>query len=107
MLFAELQDFLLNMPRSVIISANKEGPISLLGKIPDIDIVQTVVVGYLLIHLIGFSLSTVIHPSKLSLFRKQKAILMDGKKYEDTDLDLTISKQPTKITSELCAYTLV
>lgn len=91
--FAGLQDFLLDAPRSNIISANKEGLISLLG--------------YLSIHLIGLSLGTIILPPIPSFFRKRQAILTDGKKYGDTNLDLTVPRQPAKTTSELCAYTLV
>ena len=65
------------------------------------------IIGYLSIHLIGLSLGTIILPPTPSFFRKRQAILTDGKKYEDTSLDLTIPRQPAKTTSELCAYTLV
>ncbi|KAL4071738.1 GWT1-domain-containing protein [Scleroderma yunnanense] len=93
LLFAGLQDFLLNAPRSNMISANKEGLISLLG--------------YLSIHILGLSIGTIILPPRPSFFRKQQACLADGRKYEDASLDLSLPRQTTKTTAEVCAYTLV
>lgn len=107
--FAGLEDFLLNAPRSNIISANKEGLISLAGRSIQIKMtsVAHTAIGYLSIHIIGLSLGTLILPPKPSFFRKQRTILVDGRKFEDTSLDLIAPRQTTKTIAELCAYTLV
>lgn len=88
--FAGFGDVLLNAPRSNIVFANKEGLISLLG--------------YLSIHTIGLSIGTTILPPRPSFFRKNIALLDDGRR---TGIDLVAPRQATKIVAELFSYTFI
>ncbi|KAG6336647.1 hypothetical protein ID866_2428 [Astraeus odoratus] len=90
--FAGFKNFLLDTPRTNIISANKEGLISLLG--------------YVSIHIMGLSIGMTVLPPKPSYFRKREAYITDGKK-DKTNWDLTAPRQTTKIAAELSAYAIV
>jgi phosphatidylinositol glycan class W len=89
-----MKDFLLNAPRSNIISANKEGLLSLLG--------------YVSIHILGLSLGTVILPPSPSFFRKQQQQLLDGpSSYRSSKFDPSAPRQNAKIVIELLSYSVV
>jgi phosphatidylinositol glycan class W len=89
-----MKDFLLNAPRSNIISANKEGLLSLLG--------------YVSIHILGLSLGTVILPPSPSFFRKQQQQLLDGpSSHRPSKFDPSAPRQNAKIVIELLSYSVV
>jgi phosphatidylinositol glycan class W len=104
-----MQSFLLHAPRTDIISANKEGIVSLSGenssplsnpRLPDRHIP-----GYLAIHLLGLSAGTLILPPSPKFFRRrQKAAL---RRDTDTWDTLGIARQNDKTATELCSYTVV
>ncbi|KAG9308307.1 GWT1-domain-containing protein [Chiua virens] len=91
--FLGLESFLLHAPRSNIISANKEGLISLLG--------------YLSLHVMGLSLGTIILPPSPSFFRKQQLSLFEGNVQRLAKLDPSAPRQNAKTTIELFSYALV
>ncbi|KIK98871.1 hypothetical protein PAXRUDRAFT_133223 [Paxillus rubicundulus Ve08.2h10] len=89
-----LEDFLLNVPRSNVIYANKEGLISFLG--------------YFSIHIMGLSLGTIIIPPSPSYFRKQQDMFLKGE--EDNHLsrsDPSAPRQNAKTIIELFSYAVV
>ncbi|KAF5310303.1 hypothetical protein D9611_012038 [Ephemerocybe angulata] len=103
-----LKEYVLNAPRTTLISANKEGLVSLPG--------------YLAIHLLGLSAGTLILPPTPSFFRRrQQAIAAEVKKpkradtnNDDTpgtpynkDLDLQAPRQLGKTATELCSYAIL
>ncbi|KAF8843467.1 GWT1-domain-containing protein [Paxillus ammoniavirescens] len=89
-----LEDFLLDVPRSNIIYANKEGLISLLG--------------YFSIHIMGLSLGTIIIPPSPSYFRKQQAIFLEGEEDEHLSRsDPSAPRQNAKTIIELFSYAVV
>ncbi|KAF9461756.1 GWT1-domain-containing protein [Collybia nuda] len=94
-----LYDFVLNAPRTNIISANKEGIVSLTG--------------YLAIHLFGLSTGTLILPPSPKFFRRrQKAQARSVKRRnsdsgEDRRNSLSDPRQNDKTATELCAYAVV
>ncbi|PBK80196.1 GWT1-domain-containing protein [Armillaria gallica] len=92
-----LQDVVLSAPRVGILSANKEGIVSLMG--------------YLAVHLLGLSTGTMILPSSPSYFRRfqrqfnktGKLSLGGGEKYKDSYR----SRQNDKTATELWAYSML
>ncbi|KAF8221827.1 GWT1-domain-containing protein [Tricholoma matsutake] len=89
--FLGMQSFVLQTPRTGIISANKEGIASLSG--------------YLAIHLLGLSTGTLILPPSPKFFRRrQKAALRRNSDARDT---LGVARQNDKTATELCSYTVV
>lgn len=97
-----LESYILSAPRTSIISANKEGIVSLPG--------------YLAIHLLGLSAGTLVLPPSPSFFRRRQQALADkltkrrisdaGLK-PDKDLDLAGPRQTGKTATELCSYSIV
>lgn len=97
-----LESYILFAPRTSIISANKEGIVSLSG--------------YLAIHLLGLSAGTLVLPPSPSFFRRRQQALADkltkrrisdaGFKH-DKDLDLAGPRQTGKTATELCSYSIV
>ncbi|KAG2117401.1 GWT1-domain-containing protein [Suillus cothurnatus] len=89
-----MKDFLLNTSRSNIISANKEGLLSLLG--------------YVSIHILGLSLGTVILPPSPLFFRTQQQQLLDGpSSHRPSKFDPSAPRQNAKIVIELLSYSVV
>ncbi|KAG2130144.1 GWT1-domain-containing protein [Suillus bovinus] len=89
----EMKDFLLDASRSNIISANKEGLISLPG--------------YVSIHILGLSLGTIILPPSPSFFRKQQQLLDRPSSHRPSKLDPSAPRQSAKIIIEVLSYSIV
>ncbi|KIJ91233.1 hypothetical protein K443DRAFT_686228 [Laccaria amethystina LaAM-08-1] len=97
-----LESYILTAPRTSIISANKEGIVSLPG--------------YLAIHLLGLSAGTLVLPPSPSFFRRRqqgladkltKRRISDAGLKPDKDLDLAGPRQTGKTANELCSYSIV
>ncbi|KAG2124919.1 GWT1-domain-containing protein [Suillus cothurnatus] len=88
-----MKDFLLNTSWSNIISANKEGLLSLLG--------------YVSIHILGLSLGTVILPPSPSFFRMQQQLLNGPSSHRPSKFDPSAPRQNAKIVIELLSYSVV
>ncbi|KAK7053023.1 Glucosaminyl phosphatidylinositol (GlcN-PI) nositol acylation protein [Paramarasmius palmivorus] len=90
-----LQEYVLNAPRVDLLSANKEGIVSLTG--------------YLAIHLLGLTTGTLILPPSPSYFRRiQKQLRFGVKKDTDApDKNLDSPRQDDKTATELCAYAVL
>ncbi|PPR02804.1 hypothetical protein CVT26_009590 [Gymnopilus dilepis] len=94
----KLKEYVLSAPRTSLLSANKEGLVSLLGEdfhsghdfvsISDTE-VRVLRIGYLAIQLLGLSAGTLILPPTPSFFRRrQQALVKDGpsgRKRRDSD----------------------
>lgn len=101
--FTPLQHYTLNAARTGIISANKEGLVSLTG--------------YLAIHLLGLSAGTVLLPPSPSDFRRQQHRLRKAFKYNQTpsnpvdgsDRPYTkqLQRQDAKTAIELFSYAVL
>lgn len=107
-----LQDYTLNASRLGIISSNKEGLVSLLGKSFTVLIFYVKLTGefpgYLAIHLVGLSTGTILLPASPSDFRRLRRQLQ---KNGDGKLDVNSSssgkpqyRQNDKIAIELFSY---
>ncbi|TFK43019.1 GWT1-domain-containing protein [Crucibulum laeve] len=101
-----LQSYVLTVPRTSLISANKEGIISLTG--------------YLSIHLLGLSAGTIVLPPSPSFFRRLQQSLARNPKRRNSDppapryvdssaggLELGAPRQLGKTVIEMCSYALV
>ncbi|KAF8161341.1 GWT1-domain-containing protein [Crassisporium funariophilum] len=109
-----LKEYVLSAPRTSVISANKEGIVSLLG--------------YLAIHLLGLSAGTLILPPSPSFFARRLRALashrntskIKNKKRRNSDpvpevlekekefnFDVGAPRQRGKTATELCAYAIV
>ncbi|KIL66037.1 hypothetical protein M378DRAFT_161257 [Amanita muscaria Koide BX008] len=106
--YGGLQDYVLNAPRTSLVSANKEGIVSLPG--------------YLAIHLLGLSIGTLILPPSPSWFRRMIKLQReapDAQKSKRTDerqsanalsnqiAPLSSPRHMQKTLTELCAYALL
>jgi phosphatidylinositol glycan class W len=116
-----LESYILTAPRASIISANKEGIVSLPGKrfspafVFGVFLIRRTL-GYLAIHLLGLSAGTLVLPPSPSFFRRRQQALADkltkrrisdaGLK-PDKDLDLAGPRQTGKTATELCSYSIV
>ncbi|KAF9044961.1 GPI-anchored wall transfer protein 1 [Panaeolus papilionaceus] len=96
-----LKDYVLHAPRSSVISANKEGIVSLLG--------------YFAVQLLGLSAGTLVLPPTPSFFRRRQKALSSkqNKKLDrdgdsrDEDDDLAAPRKVGKTATELCSYTIL
>jgi len=96
-----LRDYLLFALRTSVISANKEGIISLPG--------------YLAIQLLGLSVGTIILPPSPSFFRRrQKALIAKDHKRrssnataDNVDWDIAAPRQTEKTAMELCSFAII
>lgn len=114
---------MLNAPRTSLISANKEGIVSLPGMSPLSTFLTlgltAVAQGYFAIHLLGLSAGTIVLPPTPSFFRRrQQAIAAEvkAKKFADDaassssynkDLDPQAPRQLGKTATELCSYAIL
>ncbi|ESK91702.1 gpi-anchored wall transfer protein 1 [Moniliophthora roreri MCA 2997] len=87
-----LQEYVLNASRVNVLSANKEGVVSLTG--------------YLAIHLLGLTTGTLILPPSPSYFRRIQKQLKTGirKDTDSSDKKLDAPRRTGKAATELCAY---
>lgn len=119
-----LKEYIINAPRTSIVSANKEGIVSLLGTshtVPFLPLLKDDLSGYLSIQLLGLSVGTMILPPSPSFFQRRKNALLEQdkdlkKQYDDNtpsstspssrvkSFDLSAPRQTGKIATELCAY---
>lgn len=111
-----LQWFTLNAARSNLISANKEGLVSLTGKssaswagASQANVLQP---GYLAIHLLGLSVGTVLLPPSPSDFRRQQAhlrkqIQVGGSATQQIQHTKPLRRQDDKTAIELFSYSML
>lgn len=93
--FFGLERYVLNAPRTNIISANKEGIISLMGRSFQTFLTRfhnlillIYLAGYMAIHLLGLSTGTIVLPPSPSYFRRQQRAPFRRKNSgADTDTD--------------------
>lgn len=116
--------YVLNAPRQTLISANKEGLVSLAGKYypslvsPDHGHTYSGR-GYLAIHLLGLSTGTLIIPHSPSYFRRQQ-VAAKGRRNNDaggrtdsaTDaiqrkVDVPVYRENDKTATELFSYAVI
>lgn len=106
--FGGLEEFVLWAPRDSLLSANKEGLVSLTGRhllASETSTMTDLSIGYLSIHLLGLSLGTFILPPSPSYFRRIQRQLRSGR---DMPIEsLSTPRQNDKIATELCAYSLM
>lgn len=90
-----LRDYVLNTERKDLISANKEGIVSLTG--------------YLAIHLFGLSLGTMILPPSPSYLRHSLRRVFGTEKDKEKAKNLSLSspRQTGKILTEICGYSIL
>ncbi|KAF5384964.1 hypothetical protein D9615_001166 [Tricholomella constricta] len=91
-----MQDFVLKAPRAGLISANKEGIISLSG--------------YLAVHLLGLSIGTIILPPSPKYFRR--SLKIQGRQRRNSNasdkrITLAEPRENDRTAIELCSYTAV
>ena len=116
-----LQSYVFNAPRLSLVSANKEGIVSLPGTFSlnmlTIDAYR-VQPGYLAIHLLGLAVGTKVLPPNPSYFRRLQTTLLSShrRKRRDSDpsrrtaasdLDIMAPRQLGKIAIELSSYTIL
>lgn len=91
-----MRDYVFDAPRTNLISANKEGIVSLMG--------------YLAIHLFGLSTGTVLLPPSPSYFRRQKEA-QDEPRRRDSNATLPLQpigqRKNDKTATELCSYAIL
>ena len=122
-LFLGAENFVLTAPRTSLISANKEGIVSVTGPVLLIRFMSLFqsdscapISGYVAIHLLGLSLGTIILPSSPSYFRRQQKALQPTRKRRDSnaghpsqgkDLPFSSSRQTGKAATELASYAFI
>ena len=93
------REFVLFAPRTDLLSANKEGIVSLFG--------------YLALHLLGLSTGTMILPPSPSYFRRQQLETLKARSRRDSNAGLTaasgtsIQREDDKTATELAAYAIL
>jgi len=93
------REFVLFAPRTNLLSANKEGVVSLFG--------------YLAIHLLGLSTGTMILPPSPSYFRRQQLETLKARPRRDSNSGLTVpsgtcpQREDDKTATELAAYAIL
>lgn len=93
------REFVLFAPRTDLLSANKEGIVSLFG--------------YLALHLLGLSTGTMILPPSPSYFRRQQLETLKVRSRRDSNAGLTetsgtnIRREDDKTATELAAYAIL
>jgi phosphatidylinositol glycan class W len=126
-----LENYVLNYPRTNLISTNKEGIVSLTGQSLRISTAhiptKNLFAGYMAIHLLGLSAGTILLPPSPSYFRRhQRAPLPKENDNADTDTDNDsdsndvnhksfpkikgngrLRRQNDKTAIELCSYAVV
>lgn len=88
------RDYIFDAPRVDLISANKEGIISLFG--------------YLAIHLFGLSTGTILLPPSPSYFRRQQQ--QNTRRRRDSNAsrpEKAIKRENDKTATELCSYAIL
>ena len=114
-----LKDYILFAPRNSLISANKEGIISLPGKknrkCRYFNLNLSFFPGYLAIQLLGLSVGTIILPPSPSFFRRQRKMLINkDSKRRNSDpaagnahLDIAAPRRTGKTATELCSFSII
>jgi phosphatidylinositol glycan class W len=123
-----LRDYVFTAPRSSLISANKEGLVSLTGAFPTFFLFAAAFSrypGYLAIQILGLSVGTMVLPPTPSFFRRRqtafaaRATPPGSRKRRTSDADadrdagtdaafaLDAPRQNDKIATELCAYAIL
>ena len=93
------REFVLFAPRTNLVSANKEGIVSLFG--------------YFAIHLLGLSTGTMILPPSPSYFRRQQIETLKARSRRDSNAGLTVTpgtspqREDDKTATELAAYAIL
>lgn len=93
------REFVLFAPRTDLLSANKEGIVSLFG--------------YLAVHLLGLSTGTMILPPSPSYFRRQQLEALNARSRRDSNAGLTVTsgmssqREDDKTATELAAYAIL
>ena len=93
------REFVLFAPRTDLLSANKEGIVSLFG--------------YFAIHLLGLSTGTMILPPSPSYFRRQQLETLKARSRRDSNAGLTVQsgtspqREDDKTATELAAYAIL
>lgn len=91
MSFLGLEKYVLNSPRTNLISANKEGIVSLTGTLwsafAALSHLTTYFIGYMAIHLLGLATGTLLIPPSPSYFRRRQQAPPFQSSSADTDTD--------------------
>ena len=107
-----MENFVLTAARTNIVTANKEGIVSLAGTpshhIVSANLTPYPISGYLAIHLLGLSTGTLILPNSPSYFRRQqKRRRRDSNDGSGYNGQKTAMRQNGKIATELASYAVI